>query len=980
MEKLSKLISDYQLDLENEKQVHIIDEKQLVDDLEKLKNPFKSPQNTTTSLSKNSSSQKSIYKTNQTKNPNLTQNDNKAIDDKELEIVNQLKLHCMERTECLLQQSTKVLQECSPKESGKSLHKLGLVYFDKSSCDVDLKNRMRNLIKSAALMNAAIVRQTNNCKEIGKDLQKLCKHVLNISNASNKHADLIDKALEVQKSIVQMRDETNKQLKRISTISLKKVDQKFKTILEGEKIFAMENLQNQITYDYKNILADVAKYCGNIMGEPPCKFAIAGMGSLSRKEITPYSDFEHLILLAKKLSNDNDLNYFRWFSVVFHIVIINLQETILPSVAISSLNDTTKPDGDWFYDSITVRGISFDGMMPHASKFPLEGLIKSVQEMGEYLKCDKSLKNDYHLREMLTSTCFVYGDEKVFGKFQDLVADFVTNQEKSAIVKFVKKQISYDLYKFATKSNVLQVQSHKAFNVKCVIYRCTTLFITALRQLNKIYLKSDSSSFKIIEELASKNVITDFEKQKLLFAVALACEIRLQWYMTNKHQQNNVKGLNKLVDLVGTHNIVSYFQIAYALQCDISKRLNLKKVYFYSNLRLFNVSLSCCFNNDKQLVAQLKKTELLEQTNEERLYNFDECLKYLENDKEKPDAKEKSPDALTLLQKLADDLYESKCFDDAYEFYKKCLEKLKKKETKILNHILSSKIIKHCNHRMGVCLLYLDKHQEAFHSSRIALIKRIKSSLNINLDLDVAITMSRFGCCLMIMELYTKALMYLKCSLTIKMNFSQDIESDNMVADALYEIGICLTNRQEFNEAMKYFNKALQIQINLSKNEEIERGAAYVLLKIGCCLTSMNDHDQAMLFLRKALEIEENTSRNIEADQDIASVQHEIGCCMLSMGKLDKAKLWLEKALDIKVKISLDVDCDKSIGMTLEKIDACLQNENKTKICFDDLHVSTAAGDIKEPNQASTPSLDGNHLSIRQNIPFQKSPTLGPYC
>ena len=92
------------------------------------------------------------------------------------------------------------------------------------------------------------------------------------------------------------------------------------------------------------------------------------------------------------------------------------------------------------------------------------------------------------------------------------------------------------------------------------------------------------SSFEIIRELASKNEITDYEKQKLLFAVALACEIRLRWYMTNKRQQDDVEGLNQLIKDFGAHNIKSYFQIAYSLQCDISKRLNLKKVHFFSNL------------------------------------------------------------------------------------------------------------------------------------------------------------------------------------------------------------------------------------------------------------------------------------------------------------------------------------------------------------------------------------------------------------
>ena len=85
-------------------------------------------------------------------------------------------------------------------------------------------------------------------------------------------------------------------------------------------------------------MASLAKYCENVMGEAPCKFTIVGMGSLARKEITLYSDFQHIIVLeemSQQKANDQKLlDYFRWFSIihVFQIVLINVQETILPSV------------------------------------------------------------------------------------------------------------------------------------------------------------------------------------------------------------------------------------------------------------------------------------------------------------------------------------------------------------------------------------------------------------------------------------------------------------------------------------------------------------------------------------------------------------------------------------------------------------------------------------------------------------------------
>ena len=72
------------------------------------------------------------------------------------------------------------------------------------------------------------------------------------------------------------------------------------------KIKSIQKYQNEIAENYTNIMANLAKYCENVMGEPPCKFAVVGLGSLARKEITPYSDFEHIIVL-EEMSEKNHL-------------------------------------------------------------------------------------------------------------------------------------------------------------------------------------------------------------------------------------------------------------------------------------------------------------------------------------------------------------------------------------------------------------------------------------------------------------------------------------------------------------------------------------------------------------------------------------------------------------------------------------------------------------------------------------------------
>ena len=67
----------------------------------------------------------------------------------------------------------------------------------------------------------------------------------------------------------------------------------------------------------------------------------------------------------------------------FHFQIINLGETILPCMDIKAL------DNEWFYDDVTPRGVSFDALLPQASKTPLGNmqdfeLIHTPANMAEF--------------------------------------------------------------------------------------------------------------------------------------------------------------------------------------------------------------------------------------------------------------------------------------------------------------------------------------------------------------------------------------------------------------------------------------------------------------------------------------------------------------------------------------------------------------------------------------------------------------------
>ena len=430
-------------------------------------------------------------------------------------------------------------------------------------------------------------------------------------------------------------------------------------------------------------MANLGQFCENVMGKPPCKYAIAGMGSLARSEITPYSDFEHIILLSDDENYESLLEYFRWYSVIFHIIVLHLQETIIPSLHIETLVDR-------YFDAYTPRGISFDGMMIHASKFPLgrlqttqkkpfkTELIKPVSKMLEYLGSKTDLKNGYHLADILTKTCFVFGDRNVFKQFNSEVEIRLKQTQKQSRIKEVTEQVKEDLDNYSTRFRLANLKPNQTINIKRLIYRSSTIFIAALGRIHNILA---NSSFEIVNEMQKKREITKSTQNELNYVIAIACEIRLKIYSKNKCQNDSPirlthddKNVNQILDIVGAASTIKYFQIAYCLQCEVAKQLNFTKLHFYSDPQLMNIKLGLIFDIKNLKTSMLKTSPKFVWDRNE--FNFDKCIKRLAsltNINNEPNTSDSTTDNKLILS-LADHLYSLEAHDDALEFYEASLE------------------------------------------------------------------------------------------------------------------------------------------------------------------------------------------------------------------------------------------------------------------------------------------------------------------
>ena len=544
-------------------------------------------------------------------------------------------MNSFEQQETELQQQLQQIcsrrgRELNPTKSAEIFNKLGLLYKTKSPDKI-------SLIQSAALLNAAIIRQPDNQK-FQDNLLDHCRDVLRCVNAEQSEASLINFAKRVKTQIVEMRNDTRIKLQNIKKIP-ENLDDVERNSMERAYIDGIKPLQFSISNTYKRIMADISKKCIEIMGSPPCKYTLVGWGSLARNEITPYSDFEHIILLPNLHQQTNSWQncpireYFRWYAVLFHIIVKNLRETIIPSVAISCLNDKSTPGGDWFWDSYTTQGISIDSLKPlkTSNKPRSTELIKPVDEMVKYLDSDEDLKNGYKLSDILTRTCYVDGDEMIYDEFCRRVKSTLKRNQSNLIN--VRSQLDEDLKNFELWKNAATTfELERTVDVKRVIYRSITLFISALGRLNDV---DENSCFEIIDKFQSRQEINDVSAHRLSHSVAVACHIRLLHYMAKKSHDDIIDRTHsydpiklKIADFsraVNKRCLINCLATADTLQIMMKNSNNISKLDSFFQEWYFAVSQSSAYHflgldNEGLLVAKQNLADVISVNHPSFLY------------------------------------------------------------------------------------------------------------------------------------------------------------------------------------------------------------------------------------------------------------------------------------------------------------------------------------------------------------------------
>lgn len=360
-------------------------------------------------------------------------------------------------------------------ETANIFKSFGCYYFDKVAQDKlssgNIPGYRLSILRSVGLLCAAKVRESDDGKKAKIDniIAAIWSSVICQASCSNDTDDerriLFDAVKSTKSKLMKMRDKTNKVLDEV------KNDPKRHSIIQ---------LQKSNTEEFKEIIISIYQNCMSLIGSPPCEFDLMGLGSLARGEFTPYSDFESSILLetpteeTTEEEQDSWKDYFRSVSLLFGIVMLNLEETLVPALNIPALNNKLF-DNDWFFDIRTPSGIAFDGLIPSSCINPLGRMeptlkkkhltefIKPIDEMLKFLDDDEVLLNGYHVREVLMCSTSIsnenFGKRQIFEEFQQKLCSKLQKRKQ----EFRDKALQ--LFQQSNVIHILQISHRSVFHL-----------------------------------------------------------------------------------------------------------------------------------------------------------------------------------------------------------------------------------------------------------------------------------------------------------------------------------------------------------------------------------------------------------------------------------------------------------------------------------------------------------------------------------
>ena len=772
---------------------------------------------------------------------------------------------------------------------------------------------------------------------------------------------------------------------------------------EDKRCEEIESIYKEIHTEIKCFLDDIFRYCSQIAGPAPCTFSIIGLGSISRKEGTPYSDLEFAILLdnGSKSPSPEQRQYFRFLTYLIQVQIIKLGETILPSVGISSLNDfySKSMEDDWFFDDVIPKGFSFDGMMPWASKTPLgrkewRGLprqeyIMTIDEMLELQNVipDSSFEN-VKTANVFSSVCHLFGEEKLTNAYEKKFLSLLTRAERR---KSFQEQV------LGNMQRLLETYRIKGMNiqdcgtqqdVKNEVYRLTSLLI---EQLSKFFGIFGQSSWQCIQELSKKNILTVDKTRNLLVALGITTEFRLKCYQKHGRQKEALPTVPQLSAAEGKNNpcqfttaIVRLYQSLIPFISVIHEILDELKNFDSINPELVVISMlnQVNFMNDSPVIrgiAYLRISQLPKAlecllsakhsiTDSRRkiqllLTLFDcyisvgkfqvafECWREVHTLHTTMSNVVNGNDLLSALTKLMLGYVKQGLYQEAVKVHQQIVDF----EEGTSLEVTSFKKTFHFLNNYAVLLIHTNKHHKAE-----GILRRILEEFPINQRKHYYIrfvSLNNLAVALLRDDRLTEARVILKTALGIADELYGNNAVHPLFAHCLVNLSEVHYNLGDIKEADRLIELALIIYSHIHEHKLIEPNIIDALITKARIYQFYKKWDEMYNPLQKANEIA-NILYNGQPHSNVACVLYHLGHCERERGKFSEALNYFETYL--KVHENRRKECQQS-DHDCKTANVLVRIANLSKVCLQDSSYSLSCAEKALQIEEEIHGKDSNH-------------------
>jgi tetratricopeptide (TPR) repeat protein len=624
-----------------------------------------------------------------------------------------------------------------------------------------------------------------------------------------------------------------------------------------EKTTVIRIIFEYITQEIKSLMSRLIKDSCDLLGQPPCRYAILGLGSLARQEMTPYSDLEWAIVIEEDKASYRD--YFQTMAELLSIKVTGLGETILPSLAIESLNPQYIESISQFFDDVMPRGFAMDGAMAQACKTPqgekdrkgqkVFGLLGTPQQLAGYLAYTKEEGYGFEQHQAMTlptvlmNADLIQGDPQLFQTYrkelQRALQATPADSKQPLYQYLMHKLLGENLKDFIPNAG----SEGQLFDAKKSFYRIPSLIIDELALYYDIDL-GHSSGFAKLAALRDKGILQAEAAQRLAYVLSETMRFRLQTYLHYNAQREGMNPLQQVLlpeDKAQKHHVINTNDLAcitYSLQVLLP---------LYHTMQRFQQ-------------APDKGRDLLSKNS-----LFDESL--------------------VTRGKIALRLHQ---YHEAEQHFKQALKQEEKSKTPTASLGNIYGYLGYITNKLADTQQAIDYHERA-----LAIYKQVYGEQHP----AVATTLNNMGTAYNSLGDAKRALTYFQQALTIDKQISGEQHPD--VAISLNNMGEAYHSLGDAEQALDYYQQALTIWKQVYGEQH--PNVAILQNNMGEAYRSLGDTKQALTYYQQALAIQKQVYG--EQHPQVALSLNNMGLAYGILGDAKQALTYFQQALAIKKQV-----------------------------------------------------------------------------